>query len=58
MPVPQNGQTRSNKFEFKFDHFVGLALKGLVHLIMRLMWYCYVFEVIGSGLGGILGEVS
>ena len=27
MPIPQNGQTHSNSV---FDHFVGLALKGLI----------------------------
>ena len=36
MPTPQNGQTHSSNSSafadelFDFDHFVGLALKGLV----------------------------
>ena len=29
MPTPQNGQTHSNNLLTVFDHFVGLALKGL-----------------------------
>ena len=28
-PTPQNGQTHSNNCLSVFDHFVGLALKGL-----------------------------
>ena len=38
--------------------FCGLGLKGLINLIIRLMQYCYVFEVVSSGLGKILEEVS